>query len=314
MHIAIFGAGGVGGYFGARLAAAGTKVSFIARGKHLAALRESGLLVESPMGSVELPRVDATDDPNGIGPVDVVFFTVKLYDSDGAIQSMGPLVGPETVVVPFQNGVESIERLSAALGPEHVAGGTTYVVAGIAAPGRIRHTGLGRLIFGSLAGTPSPVLTRLHAACVDAGIDAVLSENILIDIWTKFVRLTAFSGMTAVTRRPVGTLVDDPDLYAMLIAAVAEGITVARAKGIALPSTLLGQISGAIAAMPPESKSSMLEDLERGRPLELPWLSGAVVRFGEEFAVATPTHRFITTVLKPFVAGDRDVTREVARR
>jgi 2-dehydropantoate 2-reductase len=305
MKIAIVGTGGVGGYFGGRLAAAGEEVFFIARGAHLAALRERGLRIESPLGNLHLAKVNATDDPSTVGPVDIVFFTVKLYDTESAVAMLPPLVGPGTLVVPFQNGVDAVEALTRALGRDHVAGGTTYIVSVIAEPGVIRHGALGRLIFGPLDGAKAPALERLLEACRRAGIDAVLSDQIMADIWAKFVRLSAFSGMTAVTRSPLGPVTSDPDTAAMLKSALDESVAVARASGVRLPDSINDDIWAALVAMPPDSKSSMLGDLERGRPLELPWLSGAIVRLGRKAGVPTPTHQFITAALKPHVRGSQ---------
>ena len=305
MRIAILGSGGVGGYFGGRLAAAGADVTFIARGAHLNALRERGLRIESPKGDLHLPRVDATDDPMTIGPVDLVFFAVKLYDSEAATRMLPPLIGPTTLVVPFQNGVDAVDTLAGAVGRSHVACGTAYLAAVIGEPGVIRHTAMDRLIFGPLDGIRSPLLERLLDACRPAGFEATLSDRIEVDIWSKFARLTVFSGMTSVTRSPIGPLRSDPDLLAMMQAALLESIAVGRAKGVPLPVTLTSEIEAATEALPPGAKSSMLQDLERGRPLELPWLSGAVVRIGQEVGVETPIHRFIATLLKPHVDGAR---------
>jgi 2-dehydropantoate 2-reductase len=305
MRIAILGSGGVGGYFGGRLAETGADVTFIARGAHLAALRERGLRIESPQGNHQVARVQATDDPASIGPVDIVFFTVKLYDTEEATRMLPPLIGPGTLVVPFQNGVDSVDALTRAVGRGHVAGGTAYVAAVIAEPGLIRHTAMGSLIFGPLDGGGSPLLDRLVEACRLAGFGVTLSDHIMVDIWAKFARLTVFSGMTALTRCPVGPLREDPDLLAMMRAALLESIAVARAKGVPLPKQVFEEMDTAMGTLPPNAKSSMLEDLERGRRLELPWLSGTVVRIGQEVGVDTPVHRFITTALKPLVNGRR---------
>ena len=303
MRIAIVGAGGVGGYFGGRLAAAGADLTFLARGRHLQALRTSGLHILSPKGNLHLPRVNATDDPAAIGRVDVVLFAVKLYDNPSATPLLPPLVGPDTVIIPFQNGVDSVDLLIPAVGRPHVAGGTAYVAAVIAEPGVIRHTAMDRLIFGELDGVRTPRLERLWDACRLAGFQATLSDRIEIDIWSKFVRLSTFSGMTAVTRSPIGPVRDDPDLCARYQAAAMETMAVARATGIALTAQVFDVVITAVHELPPNAKSSMLEDLERGKPLELPWLSGAVVRIGSEVGVATPIHRFIATVLNLHASG-----------
>ena len=293
MRIAVLGSGGVGGYFGGRLAETGTDVTFIARGPHLAALRERGLRIESPRGDHQVARVQATDDPAAVGPVDIVFFTVKLYDTEAATQMLPPLIGPDTLA------------LTRAVGRAHVAGGTAYVAAVIAEPGLIRHTAMGSVIFGPLEGGHPPLLERLREACHRAGFGVTLSDQIMVDIWAKFVRLTVFSGMTAVTRCPIGPLREDPGLAAMMRAALKESIAVALARKVPLPERVFQEIDDAMGTLPPNARSSMLEDLERGRPLELPWLSGTVVRIGQELGVDTPVHRFITTVLTPHIKGRR---------
>jgi 2-dehydropantoate 2-reductase len=305
MRIAIVGSGGVGGYFGGRLAASGADVVFVARGAHLNALKTSGLRLESPKGDLHLARVNATDDTVTIGAVDIVLFAVKLYDADSAAAQLPPLIGPDTAVVPLQNGVDSVAVVSAAVGRSHVAGGVAYVAAVVPEPGVIRHTAMDHLIFGELDGAKTPRLESLVDACRQGGFQATLSEQIEVDIWSKFVRLSVFSGMTAVTRSPIGPLRDDPDLFAMMQAAYLETMAVARARGIALPARVFEEMMAMTQGLPPQAKSSMLEDLERGKPLELPWLSGAVVRIGREVGIETPIHRFIATVLKPHVNGRR---------
>jgi 2-dehydropantoate 2-reductase len=303
MRIAIVGAGGVGGYFGGRLAAAGVDVTFLARGAHLDAMRARGLRIDSPKGALHLPRVKAESDPAAVGPVDLVFFAVKLYDTASALALLPPLIGPGTVVIGFQNGVETVGTLTRAVGALHTAGGVSYVSAVIAEPGVIRHTAMDHLIFGMPDGSASPPLEALLEACRSAGFQATLSKDVTVEIWTKFVRLSVFSGMTAVTRCPIGVIVNDPELLEMLRAAVRETLAVAHAKGIAVPGTIDDDVTFAYKALPPQAKASMLEDLERGRRIELPWLSGAVVRLGREAGVATPIHGFIATVLKPYING-----------
>jgi 2-dehydropantoate 2-reductase len=303
MRIAIIGAGGVGGYFGARLVASGEDVTFVARGAHLAALQQHGLRVESPKGHVHLQHVTATDDVGAVGQPDIVLLTVKMYDLENAAARLTPLIGRHTVVVTLQNGVEAVDIVARHVGRAHVAGGVAYVAAVIAEPGLIRHTSLDSLIFGELDGHRSERLLALEAACRRAGFSARASDHIELDLWSKFSRLSVFSGMTAVTRSPIGVLRSDPDLLAMLQAACEETALVARARGIALPDALMEEIMRMVEELPHHAKSSMLEDLERGRRLELPWLSGAVVRLGRDAGVPTPIHAFIATVLKPHVHG-----------
>jgi 2-dehydropantoate 2-reductase len=303
MRIAIVGSGGVGGYFGGRLAATGADVTFLARGAHLDALRTRGLRIDSPKGNVHLAHVNAAADPAEVGPADIVFFAVKLYDTETAIAMLPPLIGPDTVVIPLQNGVDSVARLTRAVGASHTGGGTCYVSAVIAEPGVIRHTAMDHLIFGEMDGSRTTRMESLLEACRPAGFQATLSTDVNVDIWTKFVRLSVFSGMTAVTRSPLGVVCGDPQLFAMLKDAVREALSVAHARGIAVPATAVDDVATAYATLPPQTKSSMLEDLERGRRIELPWLSGAVVRLGREVGVETPTHKFINAVLGPQVNG-----------
>jgi 2-dehydropantoate 2-reductase len=303
MRIAIMGSGGVGGYFGARLAAAGYDVTFIARGTHLDAMRTRGLRVRSPKGDLQLPNVQATDDPRSVGPVDIVLFAVKMYSSEDAARAITPMMGTNTGVVGLQNGVESMDILTRVVGRPHVVGGVAYIASVISEPGLIVHTAMDQLIFGEPDGTRSPRVTALHEACIKSGFNATVSERIDVDIWAKFARLSVFSGLTAVTRLPIGPLREDPELYAMVLAAAKEAIHVGEAKGIRFPQTLMDEITTMLNGLPPNAKSSMLEDLERGKPLELPWLSGAVVRLGREVNIPTPIHQFVAAVLKPYVKG-----------
>jgi 2-dehydropantoate 2-reductase len=234
---------------------------------------------------------------------DVVLFAVKLYDMQTATTLLPPLVGPQTIVVPFQNGVDAVDVLTRAVGKEHTAGGTAYVSAVIAEPGVIRHTAMGRLTFGAVNGPQPDALKKLHALCVKAGVDATLSDRIMVDIWAKFVRLTVFSGITCVARSPIGVVRDSPPLRAMMEAAVHESVAVARARQIHLPHSAYEDTLAGLGALPPHTKASMLEDLERGRPIELPWLSGALARIGDEVGVDTPTHDLFVTLLRPHIKG-----------
>jgi 2-dehydropantoate 2-reductase len=303
MKIAVFGSGGVGGYFGGRLAAAGEDVTFLARGAHLTAMQKDGLYIASPLGDVHLPSVQATDRPQAIGPVDVVLFTVKLYDVDASASQLAPLIGPDTVVITLQNGVDAMDMVAKHVGGSHVAGGAAYIVAVIDTPGHIRHTVAQQLVFGERDGRRSSRLTAFEAAGRRAGFQAKASTDVVADLWVKFVRLATWSGMTTVTRSPMGLVRDTPATFELMIAAIEEVIAVGRARGVTLPDDLMDTTLTMIQNFPANSKSSMLEDIERGRRLELPWLSGAVVRIGKEVGVPTPIHQFITAILTPFVSG-----------
>lgn len=303
MRIVVIGSGGVGGYFGGRLAAAGVDVTFIARGAHLAAMRERGLRIHSPEGNVHLPTVGVTDDSAAAAPADVVLFAVKLYDMVAALPLLTPLIGPETLVIPLQNGVAAVDHVTRTVGVDHTAGGTCYVSAFVSEPGVITHVAMGRLIFGPLSGSAPQALRDLKAACEGAGFESVLSDRIQTEIWAKFVRLTTFSGITTVTRSPIGVIASDPGLRRLAATALAESFAVANASGMSLDASLVPAIVDSFTTMPFGTKSSMLEDLERGRPLELPFLSGTVARLGQSLGIPTPTHQFITTVLGPFVEG-----------
>lgn len=303
IKIAVFGTGAAGGYFGARLLAAGEKVSFIARGRSLEALRRDGLSVVSPKGHLELREVVATDRPEDVGPVDIVLFGVKLYDAEAAAGQLGPLLGPDTAVVTIQNGVDVVELVARHVGAEHVAGGAAYIMAALDAPGRIRHTAADSLVFGERDGRRSARLSALEAAGRRAGFQTKLSPSIEVDLWVKFVRLATWAGITTVSRCPLGVIRDDAGLRAMMHAALDEAVAVGRARGIALPPEIVVESEALVSRFPYESKSSMLEDLEHGRRLELPWVNGAIVRIGRETGTPTPVHQFIATVLGPFVNG-----------
>ena len=304
MRIAVIGAGGVGGAFGAALAKAGADVTFVARGAHLAALRASGLRVEGPRGDVHLTPTQATDDPASIGVVDLVLFCVKLWDVETAGAAISTLIGPDTAVIPLQNGIDASERLSPILGSGAVMGGVAQISATIAEPGLIRQTGtFMRLVFGELDGTITPRGQDFLALCQRAGFDAVLSDKIETELWLKFVLLASNAAMTAATRQPVGKLRDDPDINPYFAAAYKEVADVARAKGIHLPSDAVAKIVAGNAKAPPAMMASMAVDLIRGNRMELPWLSGKVVQLGRELGVPTPVHALLYAMLKPYVSG-----------
>ena len=304
MRIAVVGAGGVGGGFGAALAKAGADVTFIARGAHLAAMKSAGLKIESPRGDTHLVPTQATDDPRTVGKVDFVLFCVKLWDVESAGEHIKPLVGAGTAVIPLQNGIDAADRLLPILGREAVMGGVAQISASIIQPGVIRQVGtFMRMIFGELDGSITQRGKDFLAMCQKAGFDATLSEQIPTELWMKFALLATNASMTAVTRQPIGKLRDDPDVRAIFLSAIQEVIEVGRARNIALPADALSKVLDFIGHAPPAMKASMALDLERGNRLELPWLSGKVVELGRELGISTPTHSMLYALLKPYTMG-----------
>jgi 2-dehydropantoate 2-reductase len=304
MRIAVVGAGGVGGGFGAALAKAGADVTFIARGAHLAAMKSEGLKVQGGRGETHLVPTRATDDPASIGQVDIVLFCFKLWDVESAGQMIRPLIGPDTAVIPLQNGVDAAERLIPILGPDAVMGGVAQISASIVGPGRIQQVGtFMRMIFGELDGKRRKRAEDFLALCLKAGFDATLSEQILTELWMKFILLAGNASIMALARQPIGRLRDDPDLRPIFIAAYQETIDVGRARGVELPADALEKILDFTGHAPPAMKPSMALDLERGNRLELPWLGGKVVELGHKLGVPTPTHSLMYAMLKPYIMG-----------
>ena len=304
MRIAVMGSGGVGGYFGARFALAGFDVRFVARGAHLAAIRENGLLVESALGDMHVARPQVTDDPRAAGPAEIVLFGVKLWDTESAARALAPLVGPATAVVSFQNGVQKDEVLSRVLGHERVMGGACYVAATIARPGVIRHLGtMQKLVFGEHDGSRSGRAQAFLQACRDAGIDAEISGDIRRTIWEKFVFLVGLSGTTAAARQPIGAIRSNPQTRALLLDAMREAVSVGRAQGVGLAGDFAEERLAFCDSLPADMSSSMHHDLERGNRLEVQWLSGDVVARGRAAAIPTPVNRTIHDVLALYANG-----------
>jgi 2-dehydropantoate 2-reductase len=284
MRIAVMAAGAVGRYFGGRMAAAGHDVAFIARGAHRDAIRRDGLKIESALGDLHLKDVNVTDDTTHVGPVDVVLFAVKLWDTETAGEQTLPLLGPESRVITLQNGVDSVERLAPILGEEAVIAGTTYVVTTIAKPGVIHHTGTtARIHCGRLDRRPDAILAGYVEQMKAANADITLTENMLLDIWKKFVLLTGTSGMTASTRKSLGLIREDADMRALLFKLMHETTAVGRAAGVGWPENFATELERSIAAL--------ANDLEAGRPLELDWLAGKVVALGRKYGVPTRPRR-----------------------
>lgn len=303
MRIAIMGSGGLGGYFGARLVEGGADVHFVARGKHLEAMRSNGLRIEGPE-PVHARKVHATDDPREIGVADVVMLCVKLWDTEQAIAQMRPMVGPGTAIVSFQNGVLKDQYLRAAFDERQVMGGVGYIATTIEAPGVIRQTGpMQRLLFGEFDGSRSERGQDLLAACLAGGIKAELSDQIVREIWQKYVFLVGLSGTTTTIRMPIGPIRSDPRTRAFLLEVMREVVAVGRAHGVALPEDY-AQVRLELADdVSPDMTSSMHHDLQRGNRLEVRWLAGGVVELGRAKAIPTPLNRAIADILALHAEG-----------
>lgn len=303
MRVVAMGAGGVGGYFGARLAQAGHDVAFVARGKHLEAIRRNGLALKSPLGDA-LVRARASEDPAEFGAADVVLFAVKLWDTESAALRIRPLLEQGGVAIPFQNGVESIERLGAILGAERVMGGAAYIAARIGEPGVIVQTGpIARLRFGTTRPSQRKAAEAFLAACKAAKVDCELADDIQRVLWEKFVLLVAISATTAVTRRTIGVVRADPDLRWLLETVMRETWAVGRKRGVALADDLVAKTLAQADAFTPDMRASMAADLEAGGKLEAPWLSGAVARMAREAGIEAPANRAVFAALKPYIDG-----------
>jgi 2-dehydropantoate 2-reductase len=322
VKIAVMGSGGVGGYFGARLVKGGADVTFVARGAHLAAMREQGLSVEGGPEDLHLASVNVVEDPAAIGVVDLVMFAVKLWDTESAIAQIKPIVGSNTAVISFQNGVLKDKYLAEAFGQSQIMGGVCYVATSIARPGVIRRTGtLERMVFGEFDGAgaadglsvrarederaggtsavPAPSLRAKHFldACLAGGIKAELSQNIRREIWEKFVFLVAVSGATTTMRTSIGPIRANSQTRAFLLDVMREVVAVGRAHGIDLPADYAEQRLRLADDLAPDMTSSMHHDLERGNRLEVRWLSGSVVELGRAAGVPTPLNRAIADIL-----------------
>ena len=304
MKIVVLGAGGVGGYFGGRIAASGGDVTFIARGPHLEALRRDGLRITSPLGDAHIEPVKALESIHDVPSADLVIVGVKLWDSDAVAKSLQPIVSRGAAVVSFQNGVQKDDVLRAHLPASAVLGGVAYIAAVIAAPGVIAHSGkMQRLVIGEYDDTESPRTDAFLAACRAGGFEAERSDAIERAIWEKFVFLVGFSGTTSLFREPIGFIREDADRRALLHDAMREVVAVGLAKGVPLRGDFADDRLAFADTLPPTMTSSMAGDLARGNRLELPWLSGAVVDMGRTVGVETPANRRIADALADFVDG-----------
>ena len=305
MKVAVYGAGALGGYFGARLAAGGADVTLIARGAQLAALRADGLRVRSPLGDLEL-RLAAVADPSEVGPVDLVLFCVKSFDTEEAASRLGPLLRPETAVLSLQNGIDNEDRIEAVIGPGHVMGGTAFIFVALAAPGVIEHTGTtSRIVFGELDGRPSDRAERILDALVAGGVDAEITLDIRAQLWTKFSFICAVAGMTAAVRLPIGPIRDDPVSWAMFRSILEEVTALARAEGVDLTPDLVDRQLALTSGLAADSYSSLHHDLVNGRRMELEALHGTVVTRARAIGLAVPASEATYAILRPWADRNR---------
>ena len=304
LRIAVMGAGGTGGYFGGILARAGADVTFIARGNHLAAMRERGLTIRSRLAGEFTVPVQATDDPGQVPPVDLVLFCVKAYDTSAAAAVIRPLIGAETLVLPLQNGVDTVERLAAVVGSEHVVGGVAMITSTIEAPGVIAQTaGMGKILLGEVAGGTSVRTARLQEALGNAGIPAEIHSDIRVAMWEKFIFICGFSGITALTRLPIGAILASHASSTLLRGVMEEAAAVARATGIAVPGDGVERGMALAARFEPWAGGSLYHDLAAGHRLELEALNGTVVRLGRDCSTPTPWNFAVYAALLPYAEG-----------
>jgi 2-dehydropantoate 2-reductase len=307
MRVAVMGSGGLGGYFGALLFRGGTDVSFIARGAHLEAMQRDGLRIDGGPDPFHLEHIRATDNPEEIGPVDLVMVCVKLWDTEAALEELRPLVGADTALVSFQNGVLKDSYLRAAYDESRLLGGVAYVATTVSSPGVITRTGpLQRLIVGEFDGRRSARVEAFHAAALAGGIDAEVSDDIRRAIWEKFVFLVGLSATTTTMRVPIGPIRENPRSRALLLDLMREVVAVGRAHGVPLPEDYAEQRLAFADGVSAEMTSSMHHDLERGGRLEVRWLSGGVVELGKEVGIETPLNRAVADILAVHANGRSD--------
>jgi 2-dehydropantoate 2-reductase len=303
MRVLVVGAGGVGGYFGAKLARAGVAVTMLARGAHLAAIQRAGLRVRSAVDGESVATVTAVADVTGLPVVDAVLFCVKAFDTEAAAHAIRPVIRPATPVVSLQNGVDNEETLERILGPGHAVGGVAYVFAAIEAPGVIAHRFAGHVVFGELDGRPSARLEALRAAFAQAGVRAEVSTDIRRALWQKYLMISAQAGMTALSRVPIGVIRAVPESRLMYRHIVEELTALASASGVALGADAVDNVMKAADGLAAEAYSSLHHDLMQGRRLELEALHGHAVRLGERLGVPTPMVFAVYAALKPHLDG-----------
>lgn len=303
MKILVMGSGGVGGYFGAKLARAGEAVTFVARGAHLNAIRTQGLRIKSRVEGELVATAPATEDASEAGPVDLILFCVKSFDTEAAARALGSAVGPETAILSLQNGVDNEEKIRAIAGPDHVLGGVAYLFATIESPGVIFHSLSGRIVFGELDGSETLRAWRIRDTLARAGIPVELSPQIQRLLWEKYLFIVAQSGMTALTRCPIGVIRSVPETRRMYRLIVEELATLAKAAGVPLLPSAADAVMMATDNLTPTAYSSLHYDLTHGKRLELEALQGHAVRLGERLGIPTPVCSAVYAVLKPYLNG-----------
>jgi len=310
LRIAVYGTGGVGGYFGARLKQAGEDVTFIARGEHLRAIKEKGLKVDSTSGDFTIYPAKATDDVNEIGAVDLVMVGVKAWQVPDAARALKPLVNTNTTVLPLQNGVDAVAQLVSELGPDNVIGGLCRIVSYIVEPGGIRHAGFTpSIVIGELDNRRTNRITRIEQVLKRAGLEVTIAADIQVALWTKFLFIASFSGVGALANAPAGLLRSDAKWRRQIIDAMTEIYRLAHARGINLPANSIDTVMASIDGLPEDATSSMQRDIAAGKPSELESQNGAVVRMAHETGVDVPTHELIYRSLKPLEEKARQAVR-----
>ena len=300
MRIVVYGTGGVGGYFGGRLAQAGEDVTFIARGEHLRAIRANGLRVDSPNGDFVIHPARATDNVNEAGETDLVILGVKAWQVPDAARAIKPVVGPTTTVLPLQNGVDAVPQLVAELGSARVVGGLCRIVSFVVEPGHIRHAGFApTIIIGELDNQRTERIAKIEEVFKQAGLDTTIAADIQVALWTKFLFIASFSGVGALANAPAGVLRSDPKRRAQMLSAMEEIYALAHARGVRLPSDSVEKVMAAVDGLPDDATSSMQRDIAAGKPSELEAQNGAVVRMASESGIDVPTHTLIYHTLKP---------------
>src|SRR6185369_14744552 len=306
MRVVVYGTGGVGGYFGGRLAQAGEDVTFIARGEHLRAIKGNGLRIDSPNGDFVIHPARATDNIDEVGVTDLVILGVKAWQVPDAAFAIKPVVGPTTTVLPLQNGVDAVPQLVAELGSARVVGGLCRIVSYVVEPGHIRHAGFApTIIIGELDNQRTERITKIEEVFKHAGLDTTIAADIQVALWTKFLFIASFSGVGALANAPAGILRSDPKRRAQMLSAMEEIYALAHARGVKLPADSVEKVMAAVDNLPEDATSSMQRDIAAGKPSELESQNGAVVRMAHESGVDVPTHKLIYQKLRPTLeSGD----------